>query len=178
MQPTRVRLLVVIGLIAAVCGWVLATLSDSILDRYLPLPWTAALAVWLLALALLMWAWIVRPRLLRRSGTLPLPPYVAARTAALALAASRVGAGVVGVYGGITVSFLGAFHIPAGRDGAITAGTTAVGGVLMVAAALWLEHLCRIKEGDDEAPDRATDNGRGNIAGSAAERNPQRSRIR
>lgn len=150
MQPTRMRLLLLIAVIAAVLGWAAATMADALVGRYLPLPWSAAAAVWLMAVALAMWAWIVRPRLLRRPGTLPLPPYVAARTAALALAASRVGAGVTGVYAGVLVGLLSSLHIPAAQTGAWTAGVTALGGIAVTAAALWLERLCRIRDDDDD----------------------------
>jgi Protein of unknown function (DUF3180) len=170
MQPTRIRLLVMIAIIGGVVGWVLATLADSVLDRYLPLPWTAAAAVWVLVAALAMWGWIVRPRLLRRPGTLPLPPYVAARTAALALAASRVGAGVAGVYGGIALALVGSLEIPAAHDGAITAGVTALGGVAMAAVALWLERMCRIKEDDDDQKAHKPDAAIGGIASGTTER--------
>jgi len=150
VNPTRIRLLVLIAVVAGVLGWIVATVSDSIIGRFLPVPWSAAIAVWMLAIALAMWVWIVRPRLLRREGTEPLSPFVAARTAALALAASRVGAGVTGVYAGIGIQFISSWSIPAAQASALIAGLTALGGVALAVVALWLERLCRIKDDDDE----------------------------
>lgn len=150
MTPTRIRLLLLIALVAGVVGWALATLADSVAGRYLPVPLSAAVAVWMLALGLGMWALIVRPRLSGRPGTAPLPPLVAARTAALALAASRVGAGVVGFYVGVLLVFVADLPVPAAQSGSLTSGATAVGGLVIVAVALWLEHLCRIKGDDDD----------------------------
>ena len=127
MTPTRLRLLALIAVVAGVVGWVLATIADSIFERYLPVPWSAALAMWLLAVGLGMWGLIVRPRLQRKPGTEPLPPFVAARTAALALAASRVGAGVFGFYLGVGLVFVGDLPVPAAQNGAWASGATALG---------------------------------------------------
>ncbi len=150
MTPTRPRLLALIALVAGVVGWVLATVADSILARYLPVPWSAALAMWLLAAALLIWTLLARPRLLRRPGAEPMPPLTAARTAALALAASRVGAGVAGFYAGVAVVFIADLAVPAAQAGAWTSVTTALAGGAIVAVALWLEALCRIKDDDED----------------------------
>ncbi len=167
MTPTRLRLLALIAVAAGVVGWVLATIADSIFERYLPVPWSAALAMWLLAVALGMWALIVRPRLQRKPGTEPLPPFVAARTAALALAASRVGAGVLGFYVGVALVFVGDLPVPAAESGAWASAATALGGVAITAIALWLERMCRITDddGDDEASASRIE--RPGIAGSA-----------
>lgn len=150
MKPTRIRLLVAVAVISAALGWVVATIADSVAGRYLPVPWTAAVAVWLLALALGMWTWLARPRLLRKPHTEPLSPFLAARTAALALAASRVGAGVAGAYAGIGIVFLSDLQVVAAQQGAWVSGVSALGGLALAAVGLYLEHLCRIKGDDDE----------------------------
>lgn len=155
MTPTRFRLLALIAVTAGVVGWVLATIADSILERYLPVPWSAAVAMWLLGIGLGMWGVIVRPRLQRRPGTEPLPPFVAARTAALALAASRVGAGVFGFYLGVALVFVGDLPVPAAQSGAWASGATALGGAVITVIALWIERLCRIT-GDDDDDGEAT----------------------
>lgn len=142
-------MLLTVASVAAVLGWALAQLVDSLIGRYLPISWTAAGAIWLLALALLMWGWVVRPRLLHRPGSLRLVPHVAARTAALALASSRTGAAVFGVYLGFSVSFMGELATPAGQESAIISAVAATGGVALAAVALWLERLCRIDDDQD-----------------------------
>lgn len=168
MIPTRPRLLLLIAVVCGVLGWVLATIADSILGRYLPVPWSAAVAVWMLAVGLLLWALLLRPRLQRRPGTRVVPPLVAARTAALALAASRVGVGVAGFYAGVLLVFLADLAVPAAQSGAWTSAATALGGAAIMAVALWLEHLCRIRgDGDDDdAPGAGEIDVRG-IAGGA-----------
>ncbi len=146
MRSTSWRLLVALLAVAAVVGWVVVRLVESFAGRYLPVSWTAAGAVWLLAIALLMWIIVVRPRLLRRKGTEPLDPHVAARTSALALASSRTGAVVLGLYLGIAVGFLGEWATQLGRESAIAAGVTALGAAAVAGLGLWLEYLCRVDD--------------------------------
>ena len=142
-----------VAAVAGILGWSITRLADSVAGRYLPITWTAAGAVWLLALFLLMWAWIVRPKLLRREGTAPLSPQVAARTTALAFASSRTGAAVAGGYAGVAIAFLGELVAPAARDSAIAAGVASVGGLALVAVGLWLESMCRVDDDDGNADD-------------------------
>lgn len=152
MSPTRPRLLLLVALVCGVVAWSVAALADSLAGRYLPLPPTASGAVWLVAAAVFIWGVVVRPRLRRRPGHEPLPPLVAARTAALALAGSRVGAGVVGFYTGVAAFLLPDRAVAAARSGLVTCGLSVVGAALLVAASLWLEGMCRIRgsgEGDD-----------------------------
>ena len=160
MAPTRIRLLVLIAISCLVLAWSVAALVDSFAGRYLPFPATAAGAIWLLAIALGMWSWIVRPKLLRRPGVEPLAPEVAARTAALALAGSRVGAGVFGCYAGFGLFLLpDAAAVEAARSGVVVCLLSALGGVVLAVVALWLERMCRLPQdphgkasGDPSAP--------------------------
>jgi hypothetical protein len=124
--------------------------------------------MWLLAVSVGMWGWILRPRLLRRPGAEPVPPLVAARTAALALAGSRVGAGVAGCYAGIGVLLLTDLGVEAARSGAISCAATVLGSAALVAASLWVEHMCRLPQ-DGDGEDAAGDAGSalGGIAGTA-----------
>lgn len=128
--------------------------ADSLLGRLMPLTWSAAVAIWVLAAALAMWAWIIRPRLLGRPKHLPLPPVVAARTAALAMAASRTGAAIGGLYLGFCVALIAELSNAAGREYAGIAATAAVGSAALAAAGLWLERMCRIPpdDGGEESP--------------------------
>ena len=96
MTPTSLRLLATLGLVSAVAGWVIADLVDRFAGRGMPVPWTAPATLGILALALVFWAMGMRRRL--RDGHVD--PFVAARTAALAMAASRTGAIATGVYPG------------------------------------------------------------------------------
>jgi hypothetical protein len=144
MHPTRVRLLVAIAVVAAALGWGLTRIVDGQSGRILPVPWLAAGALWLLAAGVAIWAWQARPRLQRRPGARPMPPVVAARSAALAMAGSRIGALVAGAYAGVAVALTARLSIAAGAQTFWAASAAAVGGAALVAASLWLEHLCRL----------------------------------
>ena len=127
MKPTSVRLLLALAVLSAAAGWGLSSVFEAVIGRYLPVPWTAAAALGLLAAALLIWALLVRPRLRHDPHSRPLDPIVAARTAALAMAASRTGA-------------------IAGRERVVSAGAAVVASLVLIAVALWLERLCRLPD--------------------------------
>jgi hypothetical protein len=153
MQPTRLRLLAGVGVISAAFGWGVVQIVDAWFGRLVPVPWLAAGALWLVAGAVAYWAFTSRPRLQHRPGAKPLPPLVAARTAALALAASRIGALVAGFYAGIAAGMTTKLATASGLQIFWAATAAALGGLALVAAALWLEHICRLPVGpDDGAP--------------------------
>ena len=172
LEPTRPRLLAMLAVPATAFGWGLARVWETATGRLLPVPWTAAAALLVLALGLLLWAIGVRRRLAdaRRVDTAPvtvgrlrpLDPLVAARTAALAMAASRTGALVGGFYLGVALAFAGAWASEPSRQRVLAAGAAVLGAVLVVAAALWLERICRLPG----PPDGADGGGRGTDDGS------------
>ena len=153
MTPTRIRLLAGLAVIAAAVGWGAAVLVEGRTGRVIPVPWLAGATMWFLALALLIWTILSRPRLQRKPGTRPLPPLVAARTAALAMAASRTGSLVAGFYAGIATGTLPSRMTEAGSASVAAALTTALGSLALVASALWLERMCRLPvDGDRDGP--------------------------
>ncbi|MDD2857104.1 MAG: DUF3180 domain-containing protein [Candidatus Nanopelagicales bacterium] len=152
MTPTRIRLLLVLAVLAGAIGWAVAVLVSGQAGRVVPVTWLAPLTLWFLAVALLVWALLARPKLQRRPGSRRMAPLVAARTAALAMAASRTGALVAGFYLGLAVGTLPSQQTPAGSESLWAAALSTAGAVALVAAALWLEHLCRLPsdgDGDD-----------------------------
>ena len=155
MQPTRLRLLVALAVLAGAVGWAAAKLVDAYANRTLPVPWTMAVAMAMLALALALWARGTKARLSGREGTKPMDPIVAARTAALALAGSRTGALVAGFYLGVGIALVPDWSVPSVRDRIVVALVTVGFAVLVVAAAIWLERICRIPP--DDAPRDASD---------------------
>jgi len=155
MEPTRLRLLVALAVLAGAVGWAAAKLVDAYANRTLPVPWTMAVAMAMLALALALWARGTKARLSGREGTKPMDPIVAARTAALALAGSRTGALVAGFYLGVGIALVPDWSVPAVRDRIVVALVTVGFAVLVVAAAIWLERICRIPP--DDAPRDASD---------------------
>lgn len=155
MEPTRARLLVALAVLAAAVGWAAVRLVDAYANRTLPVPWTMAIVMAMLALALALWARGTRARLARRPGTRPMDPLVAARTAALALAGSRTGALVAGFYVGVGIALVPDWSVPAVRDRVVVSLVTIVCALLLVAASLWLERICRLPP--DEPPAGASD---------------------
>jgi hypothetical protein len=152
MQPTRIRLLVALAALAAAIGWGTVQIVESWIGRLLPVPWLAAAALWLLAGAVAYWAFTTRPRLKHLPGSKPMPPIVAARTAALGMAASRIGALVMGLYAGIAVGMAQHLGTPSGQQSFWAATLAAVGALALVLAALWLEHMCRLPAGPPDDP--------------------------
>ncbi len=151
MGATRLRLLIVLAAIAAVLGYAVVTIVAGQSGRVLQVPWLAAATLWVLALALLMWALLSRPRLQRKPGVKPMPPLMAARSAALAMAASRAGSLVAGFYAGVAIATLPHRDTPAGMTTTWASAASALGALALVAAALWLEYLCRLPLDDDRA---------------------------
>jgi drug/metabolite transporter (DMT)-like permease len=152
VTPTRPRLLVALVVISAAVGWGVSRLVDAYADRSLPVPWTAALVMFLLALAVALWARGTRARLTGQPGTKPMDPIVAARSAALAMAASRTGAIVAGFYVGVSVSLVPGWGVAYVRERIIIALVTVLFAGLVVAAALWLERVCRVPPDASDDP--------------------------
>jgi uncharacterized membrane protein YfcA len=123
---------------------------DAWLGRLVPVPWLAAAAMWLLAGAVLYWAATSRPRIERRPGAKPMPPLVAARSAALAMAASRIGSLVAGCYAGIALAMVPALGTQTGTATCWAASLASLGAAALVAGALWLEHICRLPIGPSD----------------------------
>ena len=152
MRPTRARLLAVLAVVGGAVGWSLTTLVDAFANRTLPVPWTAAVAMLVLAAALALWARGTRARLTRKPGTTPMDPVVAARSAALAMAASRTGALVAGFYAGVAVALAPSWDLGSMRTRIVVALLTVLTAGLVVAAGLWLEHVCRVPPDSSDEP--------------------------
>jgi hypothetical protein len=141
MTPTRTPVLLAIAAVCALVSWLILRLLYSALP---PLPWTGVPA---LAIAAAAEAWsghLLRARILGRPGTKPAPPLYVARMAVLAKATSQAGAVIGGVAAGFALYAAGSLSAPIPRHDAITALTTVVASVLLVFAALYLEHCCRV----------------------------------
>jgi len=157
VTPTRPRMLLVLAVVATAVGWGATRIVDSVIGRFFPVPWSVPALMLLLAAAVALWARGTRDRLRRKPGTTPMPPLVAARTAALALATSRAGSVVGGFYLGVALGLAQYWSAnDASRTLAVAALLTAASSGLLVAAGLWLERVCRLPEdGSDAAHDAA-----------------------
>lgn len=144
MHPTRARLLIAIGVICGAVGWGTVQVVAAWFGRLVPVPWLAAGALWLVAGALAWWTFQARPRLRGRPNAKPMEAIIAARSAALSMAASRIGAVMAGFYAGVAVGMVGRIGTPSGAQTFWAAAMAAVGALGLVAAALWLEQSCRL----------------------------------
>jgi hypothetical protein len=65
------------------------------------------------------------------------------------MAASRAGSLVAGFYAGVALASLPHRDTPAGLTTTWTSAASALGAVVLVVAALWLEYMCRLPVKDD-----------------------------
>ncbi len=160
MRPTSWGSLVAFAAVALAVGWVLVDVVERVSGRILGVPWLAPAALWVLAFGVLGWTVLSRGRIGGRPPRAPttavaadrdhrrMPPLVAARTAALALAASRTGALIGGFYAGIALGLIGVRDTPSGSAALVASATCVAACVVLVGAALWLERLCRWGDGE------------------------------
>ena len=153
MRPTSLRLLLVTALVGFGVGFLGARFWDIQTGAPPAVPWAAPLTLLILAVGFAVAAWTVKPRIERRPGHRPMDPFVAARTAVLALAGSRTGAAVAGVYLGYAGFLLLDLVNDYRRHMVLIAAVAALSGVALAAAALWLERICRIKDDDEDSGD-------------------------
>ena len=160
VRPTSVRMLLGVSLGCALLGWLFGDWVDS--QAGLPeVPWLAVTVIWVVVGFVGTWALVARRRLSPPPGGVRMAPIVAARTAALALAGSRTGAVVLGIYGGIALRLVQEMAVSAARERLLAASLAALGGLVLAALSLWLEHLCRLPDDPDEAQRRLGETGPG-----------------
>jgi hypothetical protein len=152
VKELRIRLLAGVFVVAGVLSWAGARLWNSI--GTLPsVPLAAPIVLALIAAVLLSTALSLRARLKaqreRRPEAKGVDPLMAARAVVFGQASALVAALVSGMYGGAGVFLLESLDIPARRDQAIYAAFSVLTGVAVIAAAIFLERVCRLPEDDD-----------------------------
>ncbi|WP_030734030.1 DUF3180 domain-containing protein [Streptomyces sp. NRRL S-31] len=153
MRELRIRVLAGVFVVAGVLSWAGARLWNS--TGTLPsVPLAAPVVLALIAVVLLSTALSLRARLKaqreRRPGAKGVDPLMAARAVVFGQASALVAALVSGMYGGTGVFLLELLDIPARRDQAIYAGFSLLAGIGVIAAALFLERVCKLPEDDDQ----------------------------
>lgn len=150
----QLRLGVLAGLFAAagVLSWGGARLWDSF--GTLPsVPLAAPIVLAAIAAVLTATALSLRARLRaqreRRPGAKGVEPLMAARAVVFGQASALVASLVSGMYGGTGVYLLGSLDVPARRDQAIYAGFSVLAGIAVIAAAFFLERVCKLPEDED-----------------------------
>lgn len=148
VRPTSIRMLLGVALIALLVGWEAGSWIDG-MGRLPVVPWLAVLVIWVVAGFVGVWALVARKRLHPKPGAPRMAPLVAARTAALALAGSRTGALVFGIYGGLALRLIQETAAAAARERLLAATLASIGGLILTVLSLWLEHLCRLPHDPD-----------------------------
>jgi hypothetical protein len=167
MQPTKAWSLVVVAVCCAVLAWLAATIGFA---NFPPLPWTAVPALLLLAFGEVLFARNLRMRLRRdpggrpagqtpgggsgsRPGIKPVDPVAVPRVVALAKASSIAAAAFGGLAAGFGIYTLASLDKPIPKHDALVSAVTAVAAIALVAAALYLERVCRSPDPPDDDDD-------------------------
>lgn len=159
MKQLRLKVLAGLFVAAGILSWGAARLWDSV--GTLPsVPLAAPIVLAAIAVVLTATALSLRARLRaqreRRPGAKGVEPLMAARAVVFGQASALVAALVAGMYGGTGVFLLGSLDIPARRDQALYAAFAVLAGIGVIAAALFLERVCRLPEDEDQnGPGRA-----------------------
>ncbi|GGU38020.1 DUF3180 domain-containing protein [Streptomyces coeruleorubidus] len=152
MKELRIRVLAGVFVVAGVLSWAGARLWNSI--GTLPsVPLAAPIVLALIAVVLLATALSIRARLKAQRERQPdakgVDPMMAARAVVFGQASALVAALVAGMYGGTGVFLLESLDNPARRDQAISAGFSVLAGIGVIAAAIFLERVCKLPEDDE-----------------------------
>lgn len=152
MKQLRLGVLAGIFAVAGILSWGGMRLWESY-GTMPSVPLAAPIVLAVIAAVLLATALSLRSRLRaqreRRPGAKGVEPLMAARALVFGQASALVAALVGGMYGGTGVFLLGSLDVPARRDQAIYAGFAVLAGIAVIAAALFLERVCRLPEDDD-----------------------------
>jgi hypothetical protein len=152
VKELRIRVLAGVFVVAGILSWAGARLWNSV--GTLPsVPLAAPIVLALIAVVLLATALSLRARLKAQRDRVPeakgVDPLMAARAVVFGQASALVAALVAGMYGGTGVFLLELLDIPARRDQAIYAGFSVVAGIGVIAAALFLERVCKLPDDDE-----------------------------
>ncbi|MEU6711076.1 DUF3180 domain-containing protein [Nonomuraea sp. NPDC046802] len=147
MKPTHPGRLVGIVVAVALLTW--AVIRPIYSDLPL-LPWTAIPTVLLLAIGEGYSAWATKARIARKPDTKPVEPLAVARLAALGKASAYAGAAFAGLFAGFALNTVQLLDRETPRREFILATGSFVACVVLICAALYLEHACRIPKEPDE----------------------------
>ncbi len=153
MKELRIRVLAGVFAVAGILSWAGARLWSSF--GTLPsVPVAAPIVLALIAVVLAATALSLRARLKaqreRQQDAKGVDPLMAARAVVFGQASALVAALVAGMYGGTGVFLLESLDIPARRDQAIYAGFSVLAGIGVIAAAIFLERVCKLPEDGDD----------------------------
>ena len=150
MKPTKVRDLLVAGVVAAVLGHLLVRLTYGSLPTF---PAAAGVTLAVLGVAEILAGNVLRARIQRKPGSRPVQPLVAARAVVVAQASALGGAIVAGLWAGLLVYVLPQTGDVVAASGDTTASAVGlVSALILVGGGLWLERCCRAPDDPPEPP--------------------------
>ncbi|WP_326826387.1 DUF3180 domain-containing protein [Streptosporangium sp. NBC_01639] len=147
MKPTRPGVLVGLVVVFAVVTWALLRPLYSSLPT---MPWTATPTVLLLAIGEIYTGWMTKARIERRGDTKPVEPLAVARLAALAKASAYGGAIFGGLFAGFALYTADMLEQSIPQRDFFSTGGSFLGCVVLICAALYLEHCCRVPKDPEE----------------------------
>ncbi|NUR86351.1 MAG: DUF3180 domain-containing protein [Nonomuraea sp.] len=141
MRPTKPGVLVGIVIVVALVTWVIV---KQVYSELPVLPWTAMPTVALLAVGEFYSGWMTKARIARKPDTKPVEPLAVARLAALGKASAYAGAVFGGIFAGFAIFDVQLFSREVPRGEFFVAVGSFLAFVILICAALYLEHACRI----------------------------------
>jgi len=154
VRPTRVTVLVAAAAVGLVVGWFGGALLESG-DAVAPtVPWTSVGVLVFAAAVLGATAWSTWRTIHRRRRWID--PHKAVNRLVLAKASALVGALMAGLYAGYGARFLDDLSAPLPQERVTRSALVVLAAVLVVVAALLLEHACRVPKPPEppEPPER------------------------
>jgi uncharacterized protein YqfA (UPF0365 family) len=148
MKPTSISGLGKLFFLTAWISGVLVHVLRVQFQFYLQVPLNLFVATISMTIAIGTWTILARKRI---SGpTKTFNPLQSARTAALALAGSHTGTIIAAVASGLAVAYLVAPSTVANTERIQILSATAIAGLLLVFASLWLERICKVPDSKDD----------------------------
>ncbi|GAA0820428.1 DUF3180 domain-containing protein [Streptosporangium amethystogenes subsp. fukuiense] len=148
MRPSRPGVLVGLFVVVTILTW---ALLKPLYVSLPTMPWTAIPTVLVLAIGEAYSGWMTKARIERRPDTKPVDALAVARLAALAKASAYAGAVFAGLFAGFTLYTAELLDQRVPRQDFFITGGSALVCVLLVCAALYLEHCCKVPK--DSADD-------------------------
>jgi hypothetical protein len=147
MTPIRPWPLLAAAVISGALAWLVIRLAYA---SFPPLPWTAAAALLLLAVAEAWSGRNIRARISGAPRAKPVVPIAVARMAVLAKASALAAAIFGGAFAGFLIYLGSLAGKPRPRSDGITAAATVICAAILAGAAVYLERSCRTPEPPDE----------------------------
>ena len=148
IKITPPRALAVAAMFGALAGWLVVAAANSF-DLVAPqVPWTAPVALFLIAALVGVIAYATHQRIhVRRER---IEPQRAVAFLVLGKASALAGALVAGGYLTYALMFITRLDAVAPRDRVIKSAVAAVAGIALAVAGLLLERACRVPKSDDD----------------------------